>query len=204
MLCLALACLAWPEFSEGLAALNCWRRCRGLGRWLGLSGVPVLSETIALHTIFELVRATKARVHLCRLSSAAGVALLLVTLAGPALGQDAPPTPPPLPTTEEMVTNLWLAADTVWVLIAGMLVFFMNLGFGCVESGFARAKNCVNILSKNFIVFAATSIAYFLFGWDLMFGAGDGDTDDSAGVKMTRGSEGLNRVLRNIEKHPAA
>jgi dihydroorotase len=41
---------------------------------LGLSGVPVLAETIALHTIFELVRATKARVHLCRLSSAAGVA----------------------------------------------------------------------------------------------------------------------------------
>jgi dihydroorotase len=43
---------------------------------LGLSGVPVLAETIALHTIFELVRATKARVHLCRLSSAAGVAAL--------------------------------------------------------------------------------------------------------------------------------
>ncbi len=43
---------------------------------LGLSGVPVLAETIALHTVFELVRATKARVHLCRLSSAAGVAAL--------------------------------------------------------------------------------------------------------------------------------
>lgn len=43
---------------------------------LGLSGVPVVAETVALHTIFELVRATKARVHLCRLSSAAGVALL--------------------------------------------------------------------------------------------------------------------------------
>jgi dihydroorotase len=43
---------------------------------LGLSGVPVLAETIALHTLFELVRATGARVHLCRLSSAAGVALL--------------------------------------------------------------------------------------------------------------------------------
>ncbi len=43
---------------------------------LGLSGVPVAAETIALHTIFELVRATKARVHVCRLSSAAGVALL--------------------------------------------------------------------------------------------------------------------------------
>lgn len=43
---------------------------------LGLSGVPVAAETIALHTIFELVRATGARVHLCRLSSAAGAALL--------------------------------------------------------------------------------------------------------------------------------
>jgi len=43
---------------------------------LGLSGVPVLAETVALHTLFELVRATQARVHLCRLSSAAGVALL--------------------------------------------------------------------------------------------------------------------------------
>jgi dihydroorotase len=43
---------------------------------LGLSGVPVISETIALHTIFELMRATGARVHLCRLSSAAGVALV--------------------------------------------------------------------------------------------------------------------------------
>ncbi|WP_332777329.1 dihydroorotase [Polaromonas sp.] len=43
---------------------------------LGLSGVPVAAETIALHTIFELVRATGARVHLCRISSAAGVALI--------------------------------------------------------------------------------------------------------------------------------
>ena len=43
---------------------------------LGLSGVPVAAETIALHIIFELMRATGARVHLCRLSSAAGVALV--------------------------------------------------------------------------------------------------------------------------------
>ena len=43
---------------------------------LGLSGVPVMSETIALHTIFELMRATGARVHLCRMSSAAGLALV--------------------------------------------------------------------------------------------------------------------------------
>ncbi len=43
---------------------------------MGLSGIPVAAETIALHTIFELVRSTLARVHLCRISSAAGVALV--------------------------------------------------------------------------------------------------------------------------------
>jgi dihydroorotase len=43
---------------------------------LGLSGVPVAAETIALHTIFELMRSTQARVHLCRISSAAGVELV--------------------------------------------------------------------------------------------------------------------------------
>ena len=43
---------------------------------LGLPGVPVAAETIALHTIFELMRATGARVHLCRISSAAGLALV--------------------------------------------------------------------------------------------------------------------------------
>jgi dihydroorotase len=43
---------------------------------LGLAGIPVAAETIALHTIFELMRATGARVHLCRLSSAAGVELV--------------------------------------------------------------------------------------------------------------------------------
>ncbi len=43
---------------------------------LGLSGVPVMAETVALHTIFELIRATGARVHLCRISSAAGLELV--------------------------------------------------------------------------------------------------------------------------------
>ncbi|MEO5661448.1 MAG: dihydroorotase, partial [Polaromonas sp.] len=48
---------------------------------LGLSGVPVAAETIALHTMFELMRATGARVHLCRISSAAGVALVAAAKA---------------------------------------------------------------------------------------------------------------------------
>ncbi|OGW78281.1 MAG: hypothetical protein A2Z83_08355 [Omnitrophica bacterium GWA2_52_8] len=62
--------------------------------------------------------------------------------------------------------------DTLWTLITGMLVFFMNLGFACVESGFCRSKNCVNILSKNFIVFACSTVSFWLLGWGLMFGDG--------------------------------
>jgi len=64
--------------------------------------------------------------------------------------------------------------DTIWVLITACLVFFMNLGFALVESGFTQSKNTVNILSKNFIVFAISSFAFWLIGWGLMFGDGNG------------------------------
>ena len=78
----------------------------------------------------------------------------------------APAAPP---TNEELKVML----DTVWVLSTAFLVFFMNLGFAAVESGMCRAKNCVNILSKNFIVFAVSSIAFWMVGWGLMFGNGN-------------------------------
>src|SRR3989338_6800821 len=68
--------------------------------------------------------------------------------------------------------GLKIAVDTIWVLVTAMLVFFMNLGFACVESGFTRSKNAVNILSKNFIVFAVSSVAFWALGWGLMFGNG--------------------------------
>ncbi|MCF7838810.1 MAG: ammonium transporter [Candidatus Marinimicrobia bacterium] len=67
-----------------------------------------------------------------------------------------------------------IALDTVWVLFTAFLVFFMNLGFAMVESGLCRAKNTVNILAKNFIVFAISSIAFWVMGWGLMFGDGNG------------------------------
>lgn len=63
-----------------------------------------------------------------------------------------------------------MIVDTMWVFLAAILVFFMNLGFASVESGFARSKNTVNILSKNFIVFAVSSLGFMLLGWGLMFG----------------------------------
>ena len=67
-----------------------------------------------------------------------------------------------------------IALDTIWVLFTAFLVFFMNLGFAMVESGLCRAKNTVNILAKNFIVFAISSIAFYVIGWGLMFGDGNG------------------------------
>lgn len=64
--------------------------------------------------------------------------------------------------------------DTLWVTFAAVLVFFMNLGFASLECGLARQKNSVNILSKNFIVFAVSSLGFLVLGWGLMFGDGNG------------------------------
>ena len=48
--------------------------------------------------------------------------------------------------------------DTLWVLVAAFLVFFMNAGFAFVETGFCRAKNAVNILAKNFSVLTSSGV----------------------------------------------
>ena len=66
-----------------------------------------------------------------------------------------------------------VVVDTLWVLVAALLVFFMNAGFAMLESGLCRAKNAVNILAKNFIVFALSSIAFWAVGFAIMFGDGN-------------------------------
>ncbi|MFH1541986.1 MAG: ammonium transporter [bacterium] len=62
--------------------------------------------------------------------------------------------------------------DTLWVLLAAFLVFFMQAGFGMVEAGFIRAKNACNILTKNFLDFCMASLGFFIFGYAIMFGGG--------------------------------
>jgi Amt family ammonium transporter len=74
---------------------------------------------------------------------------------------------------EEQIKDLQVTANTLWVMVAAFLVFWMNAGFACVESGFCRAKNTVNIMGKNFIVFAIASIAFWAVGWTFMFGDGN-------------------------------
>ena len=72
------------------------------------------------------------------------------------------------------VADLKQGLDTVWVLIAAFLVFFMQAGFGMVEAGFIRAKNTCNILTKNFLDFCMASLGFFLVGYAFMFGDGNG------------------------------
>ncbi len=73
------------------------------------------------------------------------------------------------PTVESLDQGL----NTVWVLVAAFLVFFMQAGFGMVETGFIRAKNACNILTKNFLDFCMASLGFFLIGYGLMFGNGN-------------------------------
>lgn len=92
-----------------------------------------------------------------------GVAFLsCVLVPSLALAQEGPST-----------AELKLALDTVWVLFAGFLIFFMNAGFALVESGFCRKKNTVNILAKNFVVFAVTTLIFYVVGFGIMFGNGN-------------------------------
>ncbi|MDX2271977.1 MAG: ammonium transporter [Cyanobacteriota bacterium] len=71
------------------------------------------------------------------------------------------------------IEGLKVGLDTMWVMIAAFLVFFMNAGFALVESGFCRVKNAVNILSKNLIVFAISTLAFWAIGFAFMFGDGN-------------------------------
>ncbi len=71
---------------------------------------------------------------------------------------------------EEVTLNL----NIVWTCLAAFLVFFMQAGFAMVEAGFTRAKNAINIMMKNLMDFSIGTLAFFLVGFGLMFGATKG------------------------------
>ena len=68
----------------------------------------------------------------------------------------------------ELATGL----NTVWMLLAAMMVFFMQPGFALVEAGFIRTKNTANVLMKNLVDFMFGSILFWFIGFGLMFGIG--------------------------------
>ena len=67
--------------------------------------------------------------------------------------------------------ELAISLDTVWMLLAAMLVFFMQPGFALCEAGFTRSKNTANILMKNFVDFMFGSLLFWFVGFGFMFGS---------------------------------
>ena len=61
----------------------------------------------------------------------------------------------------------------VWLLVAGALVFFMNAGFALLEAGLCQTRNAINVLAKNLIVFCVSILAFWGFGFGIMFGDGN-------------------------------
>ena len=93
--------------------------------------------------------------------AAAGVVLS----GGAAWAQDAAVT------AEDVQANL----DNVFVLVAAVLVIFMQAGFALVEAGLTRAKSVANIMMKNMMDFCAGALAFFAVGYAIAFGAGGND-----------------------------
>jgi len=85
------------------------------------------------------------------------------------LAQDTPT----VASNAEAIQNHKVIVDTIWTLLAGVLVFFMQAGFALVETGLTRAKNACNILMKNLMDFCAGTVFYWVMGFGIMFGAGN-------------------------------
>jgi Amt family ammonium transporter len=67
--------------------------------------------------------------------------------------------------------GVWNGLDTLWILLAAMLVFFMQAGFGMVEAGLVRTKNSANVMMKNLLDFCFAALGYFAFGYAIMYGS---------------------------------
>lgn len=92
-------------------------------------------------------------------------------LSAPVIMAEGPGTDN-LPDPAETVLQLADGLNTVWMLLAAMLVFFMQPGFALVEAGFTRTKNTANILMKNFVDFTLGALLFWFIGFGLMFGDG--------------------------------
>ena len=72
------------------------------------------------------------------------------------------------------LADIILAVDTIWFVIAGILVFFMQAGFGLLEAGFVRVKNTTNILMKNVLDASLGAVVWWAVGFGFAFGGSQG------------------------------
>lgn len=68
------------------------------------------------------------------------------------------------------IQEIRLSLDSVWVVMGGILVFFMQAGFALIESGSVRSKNTINVLMKNYMDACLGGLVFWLLGFGLMFG----------------------------------
>ena len=73
--------------------------------------------------------------------------------------------------TDEIFKTLNQNIDTLWVINCAILVFIMQAGFMCMESGLSRHKNSINVALKNAADFGVSVVMFWLFGFGLMFGS---------------------------------
>jgi len=96
---------------------------------------------------------------------------------------------------EDSITALnefTVSIDNMWILVAAILVMFMQPGFALVEAGFTRSKNTANILMKNLMDFSIGSLIFWLLGYTLMYGE---DVGGFAGkISLFFNSEKINGV----------
>src|SRR6266566_3105592 len=71
-------------------------------------------------------------------------------------------------------TQLFIAANTIWVVVAAILVMFMQAGFAFLEAGLTRMKNAAHIAGKNVLIFGVCSLVYWAVGFGIAFGQGNG------------------------------
>ena len=122
------------------------------------------------------------------------IAIATVAMAATALAQEpgepaaaaeaaaeeaAAPAAEPVFGINKDLASLSVALDTIWVMVAGFLVMFMQAGFCLVETGLTRAKNAVNILMKNLLDYCFGSFAFWMVGFGLMFSTGNAYIGDS-------------------------
>ena len=92
------------------------------------------------------------------------LALLLLAMCSSAWADET------LATTAKNIQEIRISLDSVWVILGGILVFFMQAGFALVESGSVRSKNTVNVLMKNYMDACLGGLVFWLVGFGLMFG----------------------------------
>lgn len=68
------------------------------------------------------------------------------------------------------IQDIRISLDSIWVVLGGILVFFMQAGFALVESGSVRSKNTVNVLMKNYMDACLGGLVFWIVGFGLMFG----------------------------------